>query len=579
MNNKEVAQVLAEISELLELAGENPFKVRAYAQGARLLETHDAEVGELIRSGGLQKLKGIGNTLAQQITEFVQKGTFPLWEELKSRFPIEIREMLRVPGLGPKKVKELVSRLGIRSLGELEYACHENRLLTLPGFGKKSQENILRGIDQVKRFKSRFLLGDVQPQARALLAELEKHPAALRVSIAGSLRRRKETVKDIDLVAESDRPDALMDFFIKRPPVEKVLAHGPTKSSVVLRTGIQADLRVVEAGLFPYALHHFTGSREHHTALRARAKHQGYKLNEYGLFQGERLIPCLEEADIYRTLGLSFIPPELREDWGEIEAAEKQTLPVLVEEEDLQGSFHFHTFLSDGTPTPAQWIEAAGEKNLRYLGISDHSQSAYYAGGLKPEQLREQQAEIALLNKKQKKVHLFWGIESDILPDGSLDYGPADLGAFDFVIASVHSRFTMSEAEMTRRIVRALENPYTTMLGHPTGRLLLAREAYAVDMEQVLEAAARHGVLIELNANPHRLDLDWRLMKKAKQLGLKIAINPDAHHREGLEDLAYGVGIARKGWLEKADVFNTLSRDLAAAFFRKRKQRALIQGV
>lgn len=286
MNNKEVAQILAEISELLELAGENPFKIRAYAQGARLMETHDAEVGELVRSGALQKIKGIGTTLAQQITQLVQEGTFPLWEELKTRFPIEIREMLRVPGLGPRKVKELVSQLGIRSLGELEYACHENRLLTLPGFGKKSQENILRGIEQLKRFKDRFLLGDIQPQAQALLAELRNHPSTLQAAIAGSLRRRNETVKDIDLVAESNQPEALMEFFIHLSLVEEVLAHGPTKSSVILQPGIQADLRVVEAGLFPYALHHFTGSREHHTALRARAKHLGYKINEYGLFGG-----------------------------------------------------------------------------------------------------------------------------------------------------------------------------------------------------------------------------------------------------------------------------------------------------
>ncbi len=573
MNNKEVAQILSEMAELLELAGENPFKIRAYAQGARIIESQDLEAAELIRNGALPKLKGIGATLSEQITQLVREGSTPLWEDLKSRFPLELREMLRVPGLGPKKVKELVARLGIRNLGELEYACHENRLLTLPGFGKKSQDNILRAIEQVKRFKSRFLYGEIYPLAQALLEEIRNHPETLQASVAGSLRRKKETVKDIDLVAESSRPEALTAYFSTLPLVEQVIAQGPTKSSVLLKSGIQADLRVVGPNLFPFALHHFTGSKEHHTRLRTRAKGLGFKLNEYGLFQGNRLIPCRGEFEIYQGLGLSYIAPELREDWGEIEAAEAGTLPVLVEDRDIQGTFHLHTLLSDGTPSLSQWIQAAQKQGLHYLGISDHSQTAAYAGGLKPEQLKEQRAEIALWNRKQDQVRLFWGIESDILPDGSLDYSQAELAAFDFVIASVHSRFTMTETEMTKRIIRAIENPFTTILGHPTGRLLLARDPYPVTMELVLKAAARNGVLIELNANPHRLDLDWRLMKQAKQLGLKIVINTDAHHLEGLQDLSLGVGIARKGWLTREDIFNTQGQDDVAAFLGQRKRK------
>jgi len=572
MDNKDVAQILNEIALLLELSGENPFKIRAYAEGARIIEAQKSPVSELVRSGTLSQIKGIGKTLSLQITQLIQDGSIPLHQELKATFPEGVREMLRVPGLGPKKVKDLFEKLGIKSIGELEYACHENRLLTLPGFGPKSQEKILQGIEQFKRFQGRFLFGGIYPLASEVLERINKHPKTLRGSLAGSLRRRMETVKDMDLVAESAHPEDVMDFFTSLPMVDQILSKGSTKSSVLLDSGVQADLRVVGPKKFPYALHHFTGSKEHHTVLRARAKALGYKLNEYGLFKGEELIPCKKEEDIYRTLNLDPIPPELREDRGEIEAAENHTLPVLVEDKDIRGAFHFHTHFSDGTSTLSQWVQAADQAGLKYLGISDHSQSAAYAGGLKTDQLEKQRAEIAALNQKQKKVHLFWGIESDILPDGSLDYSDEELARFDFVIASIHSRFNMSETEMTRRIIRAIENPHTTMLGHPTGRLLLARDPYPVDMGQVLEAAARCGVIIELNANPHRLDLDWRLMKKARELGLKIALNPDAHHLDGLEDISYGVGIARKGWLSKEDVINCLDSEQMQSYLSSLKK-------
>ena len=469
------------------------------------------------------------------------------------------------------KYKELIDQLGLRSLGELEYAGHENRLVTLPGFGKKSQENILRGIEHLKKFQGRFLFGEAYPQAGALLEKIQKHPQTLRADIAGSLRRRKEIVKDIDLVAESRKPEALMDLFTSLPLVEQITAKGPTKAAVLLKTGIQADLRVVGPGFFPFALHHFTGSKEHHIALRSLANDLGYKINEYGLYKKEKPIACRDEAELYGHLGLAYIPPELREDWGEIEAAQGKKLPRLVEEKDLRGAFHFHTELSDGTPALSQWIQAAQTKGYRYLGISDHSQSAAYAGGLKSEQLKRQEEEIRRLNESQQEVHLFWGIESDIQPDGSLDYPDKELARFDFIIASVHSRFNMTEKEMTRRIVQAIENPFTTMVGHPTGRLLLARDPYPLDLDAVLQAAARRGVLIELNANPHRLDLDWRLMKKAKELGLQVVINPDAHHLEGLDDMAYGVGIARKGWLTREDVFNTREAQDVADYLEKRR--------
>jgi len=572
MDNKDVARILNEMALLLELSGENPFKIRAYAEGARIIESLDSPVAELVQSGALSQIKGIGKTLSLQIGQLIGDGSIPLHQELKAAFPEGVREMLRIQGLGPKKVKELFEKLAIKSIGELEYACHENRLITLPGFGLKSQQKILQGIEQFKRFQGRFLFGGAYPQALIILEAIRSHPKTLQASLAGSLRRRMETVKDLDLVAESAHPEEIMNFFVSLPMVEQVISQGPTKSSVLLQSGIQGDLRVVGPKQFAYAQHHFTGSKAHHTALRGRAKTLGFKLNEYGLFKGEKLFPCDSEAEIYQKLGLDSIPPELREDLGEIEAAEKHSLPVLVEEKDILGTFHFHTHLSDGTPTLAQWVDAAGKAGLKYLGISDHSQSAAYAGGLKADQLEKQWAEIASLNQKQKKVFLFRGIESDILPDGSLDYPDEVLSQFDFVIASVHSRFNMTETEMTDRIIRAMEHPYTTMLGHPTGRLLLARDPYPVDMHRILEAAAKNKVIIELNANPHRLDLDWRLMKKAKQFGIKIAINPDAHHLDGLEDLAYGVGIARKGWLTREDVFNCLEVDQIQSYFNHRKK-------
>lgn len=572
MDNKQVARILSEIALLMELAGENPFKIRAYAEGGRIIESQDLPVVEMIRTGTLGKIKGIGTTLNRQIQQLVQEGTIPEYEELKKAFPEGVQEMMRVPGLGPRKVKALLENLGIRSIGELEYACYENRLVSLPGFGLKSQEKILQGIGRFKRFQGRFLFGNAYPLALDLAAALKGHPQTIQASLAGSVRRKMEIVGDIDLVVESRYPEEVMAFFTSLPMVDQILSQGATKSSVHLKSGLQADLRVVGPGQFISALHHFTGSKAHHTVLRARAKGLGYKLNEYGLFLGEKIIPCPDEGQIYTTLGLPFIPPELREDWGEFEAAENQQLPRLVEEQAIRGAFHFHTRSSDGTPSLSQWIQAAREKGLTYLGISDHSQSASYAGGLKPEQLKAQKEEIALLNREQNQVHLFWGIESDILPDGSLDYTPEDLSQFDFIIASVHSRFNMSQEEMTRRIIRAIENPYTTMLGHPTGRLLLARDPYAVDMEPVLTAAARHDVIIELNANPHRLDLDWRLMKKAKQLGIKIAISPDAHHLEGIEDISIGVGVARKGWLSRDEIFNCLDVHQVKQFFNHRRK-------
>jgi len=561
MKAHEVGTILSDIAALLELKGDNPFKIRAYEQGARIVEGLGDQLEPLVREGRLHEHKGIGAALSEKITELVRTGRLAYHDELRREFPPAIFDLLKIPGLGPKKVRRLYQTLGVRSLGELEYACVENRLLTLDGFGEKSQANILEGIQLLKRHQGRFLFSDALEAAEALLAALQASPDVSRTSLAGSLRRRMETVKDIDLLVSSDSPAAVMERFVALPGVAEVIAHGGTKSSVRLGSGLQADLRVVSDREFPYALHHFTGSKEHNTILRGLAKSRGLKMNEYGLFRGDELIPCSTEAEIFAALGLDDIPPELRENLGEIEAAQARRLPDLIAERDIQGVFHAHTTESDGRHSLEAMVSAAAALGYRYLGISDHSRSARYANGLSIERVRAQHRAIDALQQRHPEIVLFKGIESDILADGSLDYPDDVLDGFDFVIASVHSRFGMTEEEMTARVVKAISHPAVTILGHPTGQLLLSRDSYPLNLTRVLDAAKMHHVAVELNANPHRLDLDWRFCKDARDRGVTLSINPDAHSTEGLSDTRYGVGIARKGWLTRADVFNTQSAD------------------
>jgi len=561
MDKKEVARVLAEIATLLELKGENPFKSRAYLNAARTIEALDADLDELLREGRLLEVENIGQGIAERINELVTSGRLGYYEDLKTAIPSGMVEMLRIPGLGPKRAKAVCDALGIGTLGELEYACHENRLAELKGFGTKSQENILKNIAFLKQFRERHLLSEGQVQAETVVAAIRRAPGIVRWSVAGSLRRRRETIKDIDIVVSSPDPEPVMFVFCEHVGVETVIARGPTKSSVRLRGGIQVDLRVVDDSQFPFALLYFTGSKEHNIALRGRALKMGLKLNEYGLFEGDTLLPCPTEEAIYERLGLALIPPELREDTGEIEASERGELPHLVEEGDLQGIFHNHSNWSDGKNSIEQMAHAAQAAGYAYMGLSDHSQTAAYAGGLTIEEVRQQQEEIDGLNARRLGIHILRGIESDILPDGSLDYPDDVLAAFDFVIASVHSGFLISEAEMTRRIVKAVENPYTTILGHPTGRLLLARDGYAVDIDQVLEACIQHEVAIEVNANPHRLDINWHQCRRAHEAGCRVSINPDAHAVQGIADVVFGIGTARRGWIEPREVLNALSLD------------------
>lgn len=556
MSQKSVTRILEDIAKLLEIKGENPFKSRAYYNAAKTL-SGITNLEELIKEKRLREIKGIGEAISQKIEEYATSGRMEYYDQLTREIPESLLELMEIPNLGPKKIKVLHDQLGVSNVGELEYACKENRLVHLAGFGEKTQEKVLKGIDFVKRHKGEFLFGDIYPEAEAIKRHLSSAAGRQWVEVCGSIRRRKEVVRDMDILVAAENHEKITDLFVSMAEVDEVLVRGDTKTAVRMKSGIEADLRVVSEREFPYALMYFTGSKEHNVRLRAIAKKKNWKLNEYGLFDGDRLVFCRDEEEIYRALGLVFIPPELREDSGEIEAAEQDALPLLVGPEDIRGTFHVHTDFSDGVESLDAMVSAAKALGFSYVGISDHSKSAYYAGGLKIDDIFRQWEMIDRLNEQSSSFYIFKGIESDILPDGSLDYDDSVLEAFDFVIASVHSGFTMKKEDMTKRILKAMENPFTTMLGHPTGRLLLSRDGYQIDMMDVIDGAAQHQVILELNASPYRLDIDWRYLKYAKEKGVMISINPDAHAAAGLSDVLYGVGIARKGWQETKDVLNT----------------------
>lgn len=556
MQKKPVSDILENIAMLLEIKGENPFKSRAYYNAAKAL-SGITNLEELVKEKRLREIKGIGEALSQKIEEYSKTGTMAYYEELTQVVPESLLELMQIPNLGPKKIKVLYDELEITNIGELEYACKENRLIHLTGFGEKTQEKVLKGIEFFKRHKGEFLFGDVYQEAERIRQRLSTIVDPICAEVCGSIRRRKEVVRDMDILVAAENHEKITSFFVSMPEVDQVLVTGETKTSVRMKSGIEADLRVVTRQEFPYALVYFTGSKEHNVRLRGIAKKKGWKLNEYGIFDGDNLVTCKSEEEIYRALGLPYIPPELREDSGEIEAAEQDKLPSLIQHEDIRGIFHVHTDFSDGVDSLERMVEAAQKFGFSYLGVSDHSKTAYYAGGLKHDAILKQWEVIDTLNKKNSTFRIFKGIESDILSGGSLDYDDSILEGFDFVIASVHSGFTMKKDDMEERILKAMKNPYTTILGHPTGRLLLSRDGYQVDMMRIIDCAAQNHVILELNASPYRLDIDWRYLKYAKDKGVMISINPDAHAVAGLEEVFFGVNIARKGWQESKDILNT----------------------
>jgi len=581
MNKEQVAAILTEIGTLLELKGENPFKTRAYLNAARAIESLDEPIEKVVAEGRLDQVKGIGESLREKITELVTTGRLPYYEELKASIPPGLIELLDIPGLGPKRILTLREKLGIESVEALERACREGKVAALPGFGEKTQANLLEGIQRRRQFASQHLLIEAWSAAEPLLEFLRQHPDVIRCSPAGSLRRSKEVIGDLDLLASSKNPRRVLEDFTRQPGVTKVLAKGDTKASVLLEGGLQADLRVVADREFPFAQMYFTGSKQHNIVMRQRALERGLRLNEYGLFRSQEeardpklLIPCRDEAEVFQQLGLHYIPPELREDLGEFEAAEKGPIPRLLEWTDLKGSLHNHTTWSDGHMTLEETVQLARSLGLAYWAVTDHSRSSFQANGLDPERLRQQIRAIRDLNRRledeEADFRLLAGTEVDILRD-RLDFDDDLLAELDFVIASLHVPAN-NEAENTKRLVRAAQNRFVHALGHPTGRLLLERDPYPVNLDAVIEACAETGTWIELNCNPRRFDMDWRHWPAALRKGVRCVLGPDAHRREHAAYLKLGVGVARKGWLKPSDVINTLPWNQLQRALRKKRQ-------
>jgi len=567
MDKEQVAGILVEIGVLLELKGENPFKTRAYANGARIIEGLSEPLAKIVAEKRLGEIKGIGEALEQKITELVETGQLKYYEELKASIPPGLLEMLEISGLGPKKIQALNNKLGVDSIEKLEAACQAGKVAELDGFGEKTQANILEGIVLKRTYASKHLLSDAWLAAEPLLENLRQHPDVIRCSTAGSLRRFKEVIGDIDLLASSKNAAAVIEFFASQAGIVKILAKGETKASVILEGGIQCDLRVVSDAEFPFALAYFTGSKEHNIVMRQRAIQRGLRLNEYGLFKSKEetrdaklLVPCKTEEDIFAKLDLVFVPPELREDHGEFSAAEKNELPKLVEWSDLKGALHNHSNWSDGHETLEEIAEFMDGLGLEYWAITDHSKASFQANGLDATRLRKQILEIKKLNEKfadeGRAFRLLTGSEVDILKD-RLDFDDDVLAELEVVVASLHVP-SSSEAENTKRLIRAAENPLVHILGHLSGRLLLQREPYPVNLPAVIDACAATGTWMELNCNPHRLDLDWRHWFYARSKGVKCVINPDAHRNQQAGYLRLGAGVARKGWLTTAAVVNTL---------------------
>jgi DNA polymerase (family 10) len=559
MKNQQIAKIFNEIAELLELKGENVFRIRAYRRAAQNLDGLSKDVSTLSEEE-LTALPGIGKDLAGKVREYLATGKIAKHEDLKKDIPEGVLELLRVPGLGPKKAKQFYDTLKIKSVDELETAIRAGKLKKLPGIQAKTEENILKGIELIKRGTERRPLGRVLPLADDIVRRMKDAAPVDKIAVAGSIRRMKETVKDIDILTTSKKPEALMDAFVKLPHVSRVLMHGPTKSSVVTEEGIQVDLRVVEEDSFGAALQYFTGSKQHNIRLREMAVKAGLKLNEYGVFKepGEKKIGGKTEEEMYKALKLPWIPPELREDTGEIEAALAGTLPDLVTLEDIKGDLHVHTKESDGSHDLDTVVQAARKKGYDYIAITDHTKGLGVAHGLDEKRLREQIRLIDEANTKLSGFKILKGTEVDIRADGRLDLPDEALAGLDIVVASIHSGFKQPQQQITQRLLAAIRNSCVSVIAHPTGRLIGERDAYAVDMEAVLKEAAKYGVAMEVNAYPLRLDLNDLHIKMAKEYGVPLVICTDTHVTTQYDFMSYGVSVARRGWVEKKDVLNTL---------------------
>jgi len=559
MKNKELADLFEKMADILEFKGENPFKISAYRKASRVLGDLTQDMGEIAESGELKKVPGIGEGMAQKIVEYLKTGKIAKYEEIKKGVSDELIAIMDIPGMGPKTLSLIHREKGIGNLSQLEKAVEDGSLIGLPGIGEKKVENIKRGIELLKQSKGRMNLGIAFPLAKRIVEALREKTGLRKIEWAGSLRRMRENIGDIDILATGPNHEKIVTTFTHLPEVKEVLASGETKASVIVEGGVQIDLRVVEEDSYGAALQYFTGSKGHNIHLRGIAKGQGIKINEYGVFKGEKKIGGKEEKDVYKVLGMAWIEPELREDRGEIEAAQEKNLPKLVEESEVKGDFHVHSNWSDGSSSIEEVARAALKRGYQYIVICDHSKSLKIAHGLDETRLMKQMEEIDRINELLKGFQILKGTEVDILSDGRLDLSEKALEKLDFVVASVHSGFKQDKERMTKRIIKALENPYVHVLGHPTGRLLGARYPYEVEMGEVMEAAKKYGKALEVNAYSERLDLDDIHCRKAKEMGVKVGIGTDTHHLDQMWMMSLGIAVARRGWLETQDVLNALS--------------------
>ena len=566
MDKKDIIEVLERIGTMMEIKGENPFKIRAYFSGARTLQTMEEDLGTVIEEGRLGEVPGIGKALTEKIETLFATGELEFYDKLLASVPPGLLDLLDVPGLGGKKIKALHEQLDVDSIESLTEACNEGKVAQLKGFGEKTQEKILSGIKNREAYAARHLWWQARKVADRILPGLQDLPQVERVEAAGSLRRGMETVGDLDFLVASSDPAPIMDWFTSMEGIAEVTAHGDTKSSIRLEDGMQADLRVVPGEQFFFALHHFTGSKDHNVRMRQKALSLGLSLSEWGLRPEEEKdssrkagpVEAHSEEDIFKALGLQYVPPALREGMGEVEAAERNELPELLEYSDLKGCFHNHTTASDGRNTLDEMTAEADARGWEYLGIADHSKSSFQANGLDEERLAKQVAAIRELNESGKyRCHVFAGSEVDVLSGGKLDFEDSVLDSLDYVVASVHNGLTQDEETMTARIITALEHPKVTMFGHLSARLLLRREPSRMNVAKIIDAAIANGKILELNANPMRLDMDWRHWRRAAEKGLLCCINPDAHALHQFDYQLAGVHAARKGWLTAANVLNT----------------------
>jgi len=586
VTNQEIAERLREIYQLMQLAGENRFRAIAFDRAAQTIESLNDDISDYIENESLTDIKGIGDSIASDIRSYAETGKIEVLESLRDRIPEGIIQWLDISGLGPKNIAKIHQELGISELDQLKKACQDGRVAGLDGLGEKSAQKILKSIEWMEQYDDRCRLDQAIAIAEPMYNFLKDKEGVAAIEIAGSLRRSKETIGDVDILigAEGQYIDPLFDAFVNHHLVVDILGRGDTKSSIRTQEGRQVDLRIVKPEQFPAALMYFTGSKEHNVVLRQRARERGLSLNEYGLFEldddgdtnFDAPIDYSSETDIYEELDLNFIPPELREDRGEVELYESNETMDLVETDDIRGVIHAHSTWSDGKFSIRDMAKACIKRGYEYLGITDHSQTAAYAGGLLPDEIKKQWEEIDKLNEELaeegKGFQIFKGIESDILSDGSLDYKDKTLEGFDFVVASVHNGLDMSRSKMMTRFRNAIKNPFTRIIGHPTGRLLLQRDGSELDMNELIELAAEHNTAIEINANPRRLDLDWRHGNKAREVGLMSSINPDAHTQTGIDNIPYGVRIARKAKFGKDRILNTKSTDSVAKWFKIRER-------